>query len=480
VRRNLVAVVAAFVIFAAGCAGDSGDGAEAPGETQADGFVDDSSPPSVVESEPPLPSSTAVVGELVDVLGLTGDVAPAHDPDIAHDGDWYYIFLTGPGVAVKRSRDLVHWESTASVFTDPMPAWIDYDWVEPGGGLGAPDVEWFGDRWHLYYHAHEFATNNAVTGHASNVTLDVDDPDYEWIDDGLVMASTSDDTYSVLDANAVVDETGVPWLSFGSFWDGIQLVELDPTTGAPLADASFHRLAARDPWILGVEASSMAFRDGYWYLFVSWGFCCQGVDTQYELRVGRSRDIAGPYLDIADRPMMENGGSLLLGAYDRVRGPGSGDVLVTEGESVLVHHWYDVENDGESTLGVRPLLWAPDGWPVAADTGFETVDPSTADAAALAGTWVLSQYSEGQEATLGLAADGSLDEDLGRWSYDSASGVIEITIEADCPSLQGGTHMFFVGSDLALGFGHSDSPFPLRARRSEEPLPSTCAKAATS
>ena len=469
-QNTLFAVVAAFAVLAAGCADDSSENAEAP--------AGDSSLPPVVEAAQPLPSSTTVAEELVDVIGLTGDVAPAHDPDIAHDGDWYYVFLTGPGVTVKRSRDLVHWESTDSVFADPMPAWIDYEWVEPGGGLGAPDVEWFGDRWHLYYHAHEFATSNAVTGHASNVTLDVDDPDYEWIDDGLVMASTSDDSYSVLDANALVDQDGVPWLSFGSFWDGIQLVELDPATGAPLTDAPYHPLAARDPWILGVEASSMAFRDGYWYLFVSWGFCCQGVDTQYELRVGRSRDVAGPYVDILNRPMMENGGSLLLGAYDRVRGPGSGDVLVTDDDSVLVHHWYDADNDGESTLGVRPLLWAPDGWPIAADPGFEPVDPNTTDTTAIAGTWTLSQYRDGQEATLELVADGSLGQGLGRWAYDSASGVVDITIEAECPSLEGGSHMFFVGSDLTSGFGHSDAPFPLRTHRSEEPVPSTCEKGA--
>ncbi len=478
-QKTLITVVAVLALLAAACSSDNGDDAtdatDATGGSSAetDEPTSTSAPPVVEADESPEPSVPPAV-ELEQVLGLTGDVAPSHDPDIARDGDWYYVFLTGPGVSVKRSQDLVHWESIGSVFDESMPAWIDYEWVEPGGGLGAPDVEWFGGRWHLYYHAHKFATNNAVTGHASNMTLDPDDPDYEWVDDGLVMASDTSDSYSVLDANAVVDQDGVPWLSFGSFWDGIQLVELDPATGAPVLDAPFERLAARDPWVLGVEASSMAFHDGYWYLFVSFGFCCQGVDTKYELRVGRSLDIVGPYVDNVGRPMMDNGGSLLLGTYGRVRGPGSGDVLVTEDDSVIVHHWYDADNDGESTLGVRPLLWGPDGWPIAADPGFEVAEPGGVDQAALAGPWTLSQYTADQAATVVLDTDGSVAGGFGSWTYDNSSGAVEIMIVGDCPSLAGSTHLFIVGSDLTAGFGHSDAPFALRAERSESEATTSC------
>lgn len=302
-------------------------------------------------------------------LGLTGDLSPLHDPDIAEEDGWFYVFSTGDGVPIRRSRDLVHWENVGSVFDVPHPAWIDdYEWAAPGMGLGAPDVEWFGGRWHLYYHAHEFATPNAVTGHAWNLTLDPDDPDYDWVDDGLVMASTADDGYSVLDANALVDSDGTPWMTFGSFWTGIQLVELDPATGAPVDDAELTLLASRDPWWQGVEASSTIYRDGYWYLVTSWGFCCQGVETEYELRVGRSADLDGPYLDREGQSLIPNGGSLLLGAEGRMIGPGSGDVLTTSsGETVLVHHFYDGDNDGATTLGVRHLEWDEDGWPMVMD-----------------------------------------------------------------------------------------------------------------
>jgi arabinan endo-1,5-alpha-L-arabinosidase len=457
VRRNLVIAAAILVVAVTSC---------------ADQTNEDTTRTTASAGDPTVPT-TATAAVLPAVEGLTGDVVPTHDPDIAEEDGWYYLFLTGEGVPIRRSEDLVHWESVGSVFDEPHPDWLDYEWVEPDSGVGAPDIEWFGGRWHLYYHAHEFATNNAVTGHAWNVTLDPSDPDYDWTDDGLIMSSDTSDDYSVLDANAVVDGDGVPWLSFGSFWLGVQLVELDPDTGAPVPDAPFELLAARDPWIEGIEASSIAYRDGYWYLFVSWGFCCRGVDTQYEIRVGRSPDLAGPYVDLAGRPMLNNGGSLLLGPHGRVIGPGSGDVLVTDDESWLVHHWYDGENEGETTLGVRPLLWSPDGWPIAADNGFVPVAPGAVDPMALEGSWALSQYDPTHEATVDLMGDGLVADGLGTWSFDTETGVVEITIDGDCPALVGTTHLFIVGDNLQAGFGYSDAGVALRAERTEV-APASC------
>jgi len=473
--RAPVAIFLAVALAATACSDD----------VATEGVPSTSSSSVPTASQAPSTSTTTTttlrVGPDVDnpdaVQGLTGAITPAPDPDFAREGDWYYAYTTGPGVPILRSQDLSHWESAGSVFDDPHPAWLDaYEWVGPDDALGAPDVEWFGDRWHLYYHSHMFTTNNAVTGHASNVTLDPDDPDYEWIDDGLIMSSSADeDDYSVLDANATVDEDGVPWMSFGSFWTGIQLVELDPETGAPVPDAPFTVLAIRDPWFKGVEASSMAFRDGYWYLFVSWGFCCQGVDTQYEIRVGRSADITGPYVDVAGTPMLEDAGHLLLGAHEQVRGPGSGDVLVTDDDSWLIHHWYDGDNDGEVTLGVRPLLWSPDGWPIAADPGFEPAAAGDVTAAQIVGSWELSQGEE-PPFVVELGADGVVATAAGSWSYDDATGALEITLEGECTGLAGLTHTIMMGASVDAGFGYSDAALALRAVRNtdEDPTPTPC------
>jgi len=470
--RGLAAVMLSLALVSAACSDDTAADATPSTTTTTTTTV----APTSTTTDPPAPTTTLDPNRTITV-GLSGDIAPAHDPDIAKEGDWYYVFLTGHGVPIRRSQDLAHWEEIGSVFEEPHPAWIDaYDWVNEGDHLGAPDIEFFDDRWHVYYHSHRFATNNAITGHAWNVTLDPDSPDYAWVDDGLVMSSNDvDHTYSVLDANAVVDENGDPWMTFGSFWDGVQITRLDAASGAPVDDESSQLLAGRDPWFLGVEASSTAHHDGHWYLFVSWGFCCQGVDTKYEIRVGRSPTITGPYLDRDGNDMLVNGGSLLLGAHDQVIGPGSGDVLVTDDDSVLVHHWYDRDNDGETTFGVRPLLWSPDGWPVAADTGFVAAGPA-ATADDVVGVWTLGQYQDSTPATIELRSDGTIADDLGTWSLDAATGTVSLQVDA-CPALAGSTHLLFFGTDAtgaAAGFGHSDTGLPVRAVKTEG-APLTCA-----
>ena len=69
-------------------------------------------------------------------------------------------------------------------------------------------------------------------------------------------------------------------------------------------------------------------------------------------------------------------------------------------DSLLVLHWYDDENDGEVTLGVRPLLWSPDGWPIAADPGFVPTDAVVTPDDVI-GTWTLSQYQDSTPAAIG-------------------------------------------------------------------------------
>lgn len=172
--------------------------------------------------------------------------------------------------------------------------------------------------------------------------------------------------------------------------------------------------------------------------------------------------------------MLENGGSLLVASHGRVRGPGSGDALVDGDDSWLVHHWYDPDNDGEATLGVRPLLWSPDGWPIAADPGFAAAAPNTVNAGSIVGNWMLSEYYTGREATVGLERDGTLAGGLGDWSYDPATGVVEISIVGECPSLTGRNHLVIIGSDLQSGFGHNDAAFGVRAERSADSAQLAC------
>ena len=184
-----------------------------------------------------------------------------------------------------------------------------------------------------------------------------------------MIESRSSDNFNAIDPNAFDDAEGRQWLVFGSFWSGIKMVRLDPATGMRSAeDERIYSLASRRrPG--AVEAPIIIRRDGYYYLFASFDFCCRGVESTYYTVVGRSREPTGPYVDREGRAMMEGGGFLVLHAdLDRTRrfvGPGHPDILQDGDRDYIVYHAYDRQADGAPTLRIQQLGWTEDGWPVA-------------------------------------------------------------------------------------------------------------------
>lgn len=80
---------------------------------------------------------------------------------------------------------------------------------------------------------------------------------------------------------------------------------------------------------------------------------------------------AGPYLDKDGKDMAEGGGSLFLKTDGRFIGPGHAGISeLEEGKYCLTFHFYDGEENGVPTLGIRELIWE-NGWPVVTEYGFE-------------------------------------------------------------------------------------------------------------
>ncbi len=284
-----------------------------------------------------------------------------HDPAVYRDGDRYYLFATGNGIPIHCSDDLKVWDLCSAVFF-AEPEWLAE--AVPGlTDLWAPDISYRDGLYYLYYSGSTFGSNKSVIGLATNRTLDPDSPDYAWQDEGLVVSSTPQDDYNAIDPNAIEGAEGRVWLSFGSYWTGVKLLELDPATGKPLTGAPRHSLATRPDEPYAVEAPFIVYRAPYYYLFVSYDQCCQGAESTYNVRVGRSEEVTGPYRDRENAPLMEGGGTLLVEGQGRWHGPGHNAVLQMPTGDKILYHAYDAEFAGVPTLRVKAIRWSRDGWP---------------------------------------------------------------------------------------------------------------------
>lgn len=278
------------------------------------------------------------------------DGAPyIHDPStiVKCDGK-YYTFGTGRGGLI--SDDGWTWRSGA---------------VRPGGGA-APDAIKIGDRYLVAYSA---TGGGLGGGHAGQVltmwnkTLDPDSPDFKFTEPVEVARSLDDEDCDAIDAGLLLDPTtGRLWLSYGTYFGFIRIVELDPATGK--------RVEGNEPVDVAIdcEATDLIYRDGWYYLLGTHGTCCDGPNSTYNIVVGRSRNVTGPYLDNIGRDMLKGGGKMVIAAGDRNTGPGHfGRYIEDDGvEKMSFHYEADFDRGGRSVLAIRPLLWKND-WPVAGE-----------------------------------------------------------------------------------------------------------------
>ena len=289
-----------------------------------------------------------------------------HDPAVIRQGETYYLFATGNGIPIRCSPDLKVWKLCGTVFSVD-PGWL-FEAVPGVTNLWAPDISYRDGVYYLYYAASTFGSNRSVIALATNTTLEPGSPNYRWQDQGLVLETHPEDDYNAIDPNAVTDREGRVWLSFGSYWTGIKLIELGPTTGKPLAGAPLYDLATRPAAPYAVEAPFIVRHAPYYYLFVSYDRCCAGVESTYNVRVGRAQKITGPYLDKAGVPMIAGGGTLLVEGAGRWHGPGHSAVLQEKTGDKILYHAYDGAFGGVPTLRVKKLIWSADGWPVVVGT----------------------------------------------------------------------------------------------------------------
>ncbi len=306
-----------------------------------------------------------------------------HDPVVAYEDGTYYLYCTGTGIGQMTSKDLKQWTvmPRGVLATEDIPAWT-HDSV-PGfkDHIWAPDVIKYRGKWYLAYSCSTFGKNTSAIGLLSNDRLSNADG---WKDEGCIVASQGGrDNWNAIDPNFIVDEEGNPWMTWGSFWDGMQLVRLDSTmhvkagekpqviarrydpTNKEMPANPTSKYAGRN----SIEAPFIMKHGDWYYLFVSWDYCCQGMKSNYRVAVGRSKTVAGPYLDKEGKDMRLGGGTLILegdkkefeamghcSAYTFPKtAPVSGDYFFC--------HGYSVKKNGTPILVTKKIKWTADGWP---------------------------------------------------------------------------------------------------------------------
>jgi arabinan endo-1,5-alpha-L-arabinosidase len=316
---------------------------------------------------------------------VEGDVEYTHDPAIIKQGDVWYLFATQSGpdhageLPVRCSKDLQHWKNCGFVLS-AIPDWINRESPQTKN-LWAPDISYFNGEYHLYYAFSVFGKNTSGIALLTNKTLDPSSRDFRWKDQGLVLRSRAEDDFNAIDPNLILDSKGQAWLSFGSFWSGIKMREIDPKTGKLRSDnGKLYSLAARErpanpepppPGLPGnwqaIEAPFIVHHGRYYYLFASFDLCCRGAKSTYKTMVGRSREVTGPYLDAKGKSLLKGGGTELLIGNQRWAGPGGESVLLrtdkgkNKDEDIIVFHAYDPAT-GHPYLQISSLVWT-DGWP---------------------------------------------------------------------------------------------------------------------
>ena len=272
-----------------------------------------------------------------------------HDPSTLAECDGkYYTFGTGGG----------------GIITDDGWSW--HGGAERPGGGAAPDVLKIGDRYLVIYGATGGGLGGGHNGRILtmwNKTLDPKSPDFKYTEAIEVAASDGMEDQDAIDPGLLLDPTtGRLWASYGTYFGTIRLIELDPKTGARVKGNKEKDIA------IDCEATDLIYRDGWYYLLGTHGTCCDGVNSTYNIVVGRSKKVTGPYIDNVGRDMFHGGGKMVIAAGDRVCGPGHfGRTIIDEGVEIMsCHYEADFNQGGRSVLGIRPLLWK-NGWPYAGE-----------------------------------------------------------------------------------------------------------------
>lgn len=376
-----------------------------------------------------------------------------HDPSYVVDDEFTYSYSTDvafghdirPGLQIRRSINLVEWEFVGWVFPG-LPTmganFIRRNGGEPFNGLWAPYIIKVDNEYRLYYSLSSPTPRLSVIGLATAT-----DPKGPFLEKGLVVTSLDNNTRqtNAIDPSVIIDKDGSHWMYYGSAWDGIYKLELNPATGLALRNEDKGvRVAQRGftgNTVNGnIEGPEIIYNPEFdrYYLFIAYDW----LETKYNVRVGRSESATGPFFDIHGNDMNAEIDDLPMliapyrfnghGGWQGVSHPG---VFEKDGNFYMGHQGRPGVNQFFMVMHLRQIFWTPDGWPMVSSQRYAAEEETAIGADELAGTWewiifeynVVPGYAEEQRfpdfidaQSLTLDESGTVNGEAGSsWSYDS-------------------------------------------------------------
>jgi len=308
-------------------------------------------------------------------MTVSGDGVGVHDPNMIKDTSGTY-WLYGTHNTLAKSTDMVTFTAVSTgIFSTDFSWWASKNTTGTNGrtDLWAPSVMYTNGTYYQYYSIPIYDTpSKAGTNQGAEAVIALatsTSPNGPWTDAGQIIASCGTTsgcttTFNAIDPAPYIDSSGKWWLTFGSWEDGIHVLQLDPSTGLRLAsNTTLYNIAKRSageegPFIFPYTVNGTL----YYYYFAPINVCCSGISSTYRIIVGRSTSPTGPFLDRGGLDLMNGGGTILLSTHGNIYGPGGQSVLGGT-QPVLVYHYYDGTANGAPKLGLNNLKFDSDGWP---------------------------------------------------------------------------------------------------------------------
>jgi len=274
------------------------------------------------------------------------------DPTIMKTLDGaFYLYGTEDirNVPIYKSLNLIDWQFIGTAFTDESRPKL-----EPEGSISAPEINYINGRYVLYY-------SMSVLGEEWTCGIGVavsDNPEGPFMDKGKLFRSDEIGIKNSIDPFYIEDE-GKKYLFWGSF-RGIYATELTDDGLSLKPDAKIWQIAGSL-----FEGTYIHKRDDYYYMFASVGSCCKGIESTYQLVVGRSKSLFGPYTNRDDKRMLDGNYTRVIGSNERFVGNGHCSQIVQDksNNDWIFLHGVDVDNPQCRVLLLNQVKWDAKGWP---------------------------------------------------------------------------------------------------------------------